>query len=319
MKSFGGFMGIQFGKGEGIYHENANKLNCGRAAFQIFLESNDYSKVLMPKYICEDIFEPIKRTGIDYELYDLNENLMPKVKGIKKGEILLYVNYFGICDKHVEEVLSKYKDVILDCSQAFFYKPPKNIPAIYSPRKFYGVPDGGFLYMKKKINKKINKSTSSNRFIHILKKTENGTDNGFKNFQKNEQLFKKYKPEKMSLLTEMLISSQSHSSVIKARVSNFKHYHSILEKINKFSYLINYSNYICPLSYPFLSSDSKNIKDKLIKKNIFTATYWPTKNVNNKSIQSELNFQNNLIHLPLSQDLTINNLNYIIDELQRAY
>ncbi len=86
MNKIGGFLGIQFGKGEGIYHENALRLNCGRAALQLFLENHNYTKIIVPHFICKDIFEPIRRSGIEYELYCIDENMMPRIEKVKSGE-----------------------------------------------------------------------------------------------------------------------------------------------------------------------------------------------------------------------------------------
>lgn len=309
-------MGIQFGKGEGIYHRNALKLNCGRAALQLFLENHNYSKIIVPHFICEDIFEPIRRSGIEYESYCLDENMMPRIEKVKKGEILLYVNYFGVCDKLVESVILKYNEVIIDCSQAFFFKPTNNIPAIYSPRKFYGLPDGGFLYSSKKIALPLKQSKSHHRFTHLLKKTENLFDNGYDDFKLNELLFKNYEIESMSLLTESLLEAQNHSDVINSRVTNFNYYHEKLEKLNEFSIILNKTNGICPLSYPFYSTRANEIKNHLIGNGVFIPTYWPNKkNLNNECFGNKLS--KFLIHLPINQELNNENINYVINKLSQ--
>lgn len=316
MNKIGGFLGIQFGKGEGIYHENALRLNCGRAALQLFLENHNYSKIIVPHFICKDILEPIRRSGIEYELYCLDENMMPRIEKVKRGEILLYVNYFGVCDKLVESVVLKYKEVIIDCSQAFFFKPTEKIPAIYSPRKFYGLPDGGFLYSPKKIEFPLKQSNSQHRFIHLLKKTEDSIDNGYEDFKMNELLFENYEIERMSFLTESLLKAQNHSDVIKSRVTNFNYYHEKLEKLNEFSIILNTTNGICPLSYPFYSTRANQIVNQLIENGVFTPNYWPNENrLNHECFGNRLS--EFLIHLPINQELNNKNINYVINKITK--
>ena len=135
----------------------------------------------------------------------------------------------------------------------------------------------------------------------------------------NELLFENYEMERMSFLTESLLKAQSHSDVIKSRVTNFNYYHEKLEKLNEFSIILNTTNGICPLSYPFYSTRANEIKNHLIKKNIFIPTYWNMDNELEKSLCAGIQFQKNIVHLPLSQNLNFNNLNFIINELQKVY
>ena len=60
-------------------------------------------------------------------------------------------------------------------------------------------------------------------------------------------------------------------------------------------------------------------KNHLTKKKIFTPTYWPINDEFEKSTCVGFNFQKKLVHLPLDQNLTRENLNFIINELQKVY
>ena len=72
------------------------------------------------------------------------------------------MNYFGVCEKVQDELLLKYnsEQLVFDHSQAFFTPPKKCLATIYSPRKFFGVPDGGLLFTEVKIQLPKNQDES---------------------------------------------------------------------------------------------------------------------------------------------------------------
>ena len=60
------------------------------------------------------------------------------------------VNYYGLfSEEQLISLKNKYGNIVVDNAQAFFTEPVKGIDTIYSCRKFFGVPDGGYAYTEK--------------------------------------------------------------------------------------------------------------------------------------------------------------------------
>src|SRR5690606_39004611 len=131
----------------------------------------------------------LKKTATPYTFYHINENFLPQISKINSIEALLYTNYFGLMDNNVNILKEKFNNLIIDNSQAFYDMPHPNIPSIYSPRKFFGLPDGGFVYHTNEVStKNYNTDVSNERFGHLLKSIELGKEQSYNEFKTNDGL-----------------------------------------------------------------------------------------------------------------------------------
>ena len=148
--SIGGYFELELSRGE-EYHSDAIRLNTGRNAFEYILRAKKYNKVYLPYYTCDVMLEPITKLNLDYEFYFIDSNFVPifNYSNVQENEVFVYNNYFGICDEQTREVAPHCKNLIIDNSQAFYSKPIKGVDTFYSPRKFFGLPDGAYLYTDK--------------------------------------------------------------------------------------------------------------------------------------------------------------------------
>lgn len=143
-KSIGGYFELELSK-DVEYHNNAIRLNSGRSAFEYILRAKQYAKVFLPYYTCDVMLNSIKKLDLDVEFYHIDKNLFPifDYSKVKSTDVFVYTNYFGVCDYQVKKVSMKCKNLIIDNAQAFFSKPLPGVDTFYSPRKFFGLPDGG--------------------------------------------------------------------------------------------------------------------------------------------------------------------------------
>ena len=156
--AIGGYFGLELRKGE-HYHKDALRLNTARNCFEYVLLVRKYKKVYIPYFTCEVMLEPLQRHQIQYEFYHINEQLEP-IENIvlQEGEAFLYTNYFGLKQSCVERLAKVYgKQLIVDNAQAFFAPRLDGIDTFYSPRKFFGVADGGYLYIDKLLDVELQK------------------------------------------------------------------------------------------------------------------------------------------------------------------
>jgi hypothetical protein len=299
MKAIGGYFELELRRGE-EYHSHALRLNTGRNALEFILRSRKYSKVYIPYYTCDVILEPFNKLGVKYEFYSIDKNLEPKFDYllVKKNEGFLFTNYFGIKDDFITMLSSKSINLIIDNSQAFYSLPIGGIDTFYSCRKFFGVPDGAYLYMEGADSSDLPVYVSVDRFLHLIKRLEYGPEVGYEDFITNERKLVDQPIMQMSNLTHSLLCSIDYRSVKERRKENFKLLNDNLLKYNELN-ITNGDNCI-PMAYPFLSNQP-DLRHKLIENKIFVATYWSNVLKWVDVDQWEYNLAYNILPLPIDQ------------------
>jgi hypothetical protein len=298
-ESIGRYPGLDLNKFGG-YHCEAIHLNTGRNCLEYILRASEYKKIYLPFYICETIFEPINKLDIKFDYYQIDENLDPVFNfTFNDDEAFLYVNYFGVKRKTVEKLAGKFKNLIVDNTHDFFCSPLDGIDTFYSARKFFGVPDGAYLYCKNRLEDIFEQDHSYNRMEHLLVQIDMGTKEGYNSFCKNERLLSRQPIRNMSKLTKALLENINYDKVKKQRRDNFLALHEKLEQINEFK--IEPDGIDAPFVYPFLCAKGKEIREKAAAKNLHIDIYWESvlNKVNRNSIEARLT--NNMLPLPVSQ------------------
>lgn len=298
MKSIGGFQELELN--EGIeFHSNAIRLNTARNALEYILLACKIKKIYIPFYICDVILQPLVRTGIKWSFYNINEDFEPDFDFsiIKTDESFLYVNYFGLNEKNVKKLVLNVPNLIIDNSQAFYSKPYKGVFTIYSPRKFFGLSDGAYLYSQKKVVVNLDTDISFQRFQHLLKRIDISPESSYTLFQANEEALNNQPLRKMSNLTLRLLKSINYEEVAGKRRQNYSYLESNLNSTNEIKFNLDEQ---VPLVYPYLPNKTIS-KEYLIKNKIYIATYWS--NVLNwvNKTSFEYYLVKNLINLPIDQ------------------
>ncbi|MFX1385153.1 MAG: hypothetical protein ACFFBP_22265 [Promethearchaeota archaeon] len=311
MKEIGGFFGLELKIGK-EYHPTALKLNSGRNALLYILKTIKPSKLLIPYYICNSVLEPIEKLRINYEFYLINDKFEPIItSSLGDTDYLLYVNYYGINDVIVNDLTKKFDNLIIDNSQAFFSRP-KKFPTFYSPRKFFGVPDGAYLYINKFLNENLEQSTSYERCSHLLKRLDLDLQEIYDDYENAEKLFSNEPLRLMSKLTKNILSSINYKEAKSIREKNFKFLHNRLKKYNELK--INSTQLNGPMKYPLLIKRD-NIKQFLIENRIYISTYWleVLERVEKNSFEYELTKY--LLPLPIDQRYDLSDMNLIVEKL----
>jgi len=309
-REIGGYFELEMTPDNKEYHPYAIKLNSGRYCLQYIIRAKKYKKIYIPSYICDSVMQPIKNENITFDFYSINEDFEPIFnKQINDNECFLYVNYFGINARIVNKIILKYQNVIIDNTQAFFELPSKTNDTFYSARKFFGVPDGAYLYSDVKLNTPILRGISSDRMNFLLERIETSARNGYPLFQKNELYLDSCGLERMSKITMRLLKNIDYETCRNIRNRNFLFLHKKLSKFNEL--VIDPSSINGPMVYPFMNSAS-NLKENLINNNVYVATYWNEVKNRVKECSFENKLVNYLIPLPIDQRYNINDMNYII-------
>lgn len=311
-EAIGGYFELELNRGK-EYHHNALAFNTGRNCLEYILKVRKYKKVYIPYYTCEVILEPFLKTKTPFKFYRIDENLEPLNIDLKKDEALLYTNYFGIKGATAKKLSKIYKNLIIDNSQAFFDKPLKGVDTFYSPRKFFGVPDGGYLYIDKYLINNFKIDNSFSRFEHLLKRIDVSPEAGFTNFRNINNSLKNQPIKYMSIITRKILQSINYKEIIDIRKSNFSYLHKSLKQLNRMRFI---GGNTIPIQYPLLLN--KNIRNRLINEKIYVPIYWQNVFRCARNIKFEIDITANLLALPIDQRYKKTELDFII-KIVRKY
>ena len=256
------------------YHKGALCLNSGKNCIEYILRSRNYTKAYVPYYTCDVVYKPFEKLGITIEFYHININLeIAQDIHLKPGEALLYTNYYGLKQQYVEKLAGQYgHNLIVDNSQAFYAKPLEGIDTFYTCRKFFGVPDGAYLYTDTVLNEELEQSISFDRFDHLLKRIDLSAGEGFEDYHKNEEMLEHQPIRKMSKLTQRMMQGIDYKTAAQQRRANYQMLHEALGKENNLE--LPLEDDAVPMVYPYLTS-VEGLREKLIENKIFVARYWP--------------------------------------------
>ena len=324
----GGFLPL-----DSNYHTDIGKIdgrlvNSGRNALELILLSTPgLKKIYIPDYYCGEVKTGLMRLGLKTAEYPVNEslecgNLPPD---LKEDEALIAVNYFGVKGKYVSELTEKYPGrVIVDNCQAWYSPvPPKGMGAFFSPRKFFGVPDGGVACapalnddnpLFAELWEKLPQGKSYKRCEALLKRIDCGPEAAYE-MSKNERREVGEAPlEKMSRLTELMLGNIPFVDFRRRRMENFEYLQMRLGNHNpladKFSREMN-----GPMAYPYISSDP-HLREELIKRRIFVATYWPGLLAGASETAAKL--AGDIVPLPVDQRYDRNDMEYIVKVIEEC-
>lgn len=296
--AIGGYFDLELSKGS-EYYPDAISLNTARNALEYILSVKNYRKVFIPYFTCDVVLEPFNKLKIDYEFYKVDKNLEPifDYDIISENQAFLYTNYFGIKDDFCLLLSKKVKNLIIDNAQAFYSKPIDKVATFYSPRKFFGVSDGAYLYNVMKLPNDFEQDVSCNRMSHLLKRADTAAEDGYQDFAINDNSLVGESIKIMSKITKKILASVDYETARKQRIENFNYLHTTLKEYNFLN--ISISTESVPMVYPFRSK--KELRSILLENKIYTAKYWP--NVYNWCEKDSLEVQltDEIIHLPIDQ------------------
>jgi len=313
IKTLGGYMGLQLQKGK-PYYPDLIRLNTARNSLEYILITKAYTTIYLPYFTCEVLLEPIKRLNLYYHFYKIDENMDPIIDfKVDDQSCMLYTNYYGVKTSTVQALSKTQKNLIIDNAQAFYAEPIPGIDTFYSCRKFFGVPDGAYLYTSGAKRLKLEQDVSIERFSHLIREVDLGIENGYSDYVRNNDVLIDNDVREMSKLTQAILASIDYDHCAKKRKENFVFLHEALSSINQLK--INFSADDTPMVYPLLVNQP-DLKAQLIKQKIFVATYWP--NVFDWTLPDSMEYYlaENIVPLPIDQRYNLEDMQYMVTLLK---
>ena len=314
MKEIGGYIEFEYYHSDMLYDDGI-KLNCGRNAFAYLLESRNIKKVCYPKMMCDSNDKVLINHDIDVRYYSIGNDFMMEDVELDDDEWLYVVNYYGqLSDEYILSLKSIYKRIILDNSQAYFYRPIPGIDTIYTCRKFFGVTDGAVLYTDAKKSEEIPVDESFRRMNFLLGRLERTASEFYSEYAANNDMFFDEPIKRMSKLTENILHGLDYGFIENRRTENFRLYHENLSSLNKLDLNVPAG----PFMYPLYMEDGMSIKKKLAAKKIYIPTLWP--NIFDRCNENDVEYMmaQNILPLPCDQRYSDIDIKYVIEEIKNV-
>lgn len=311
MKEYGGYLECEHYHGK-AYHENALGFNSASSALEYFLRKNNIRKIYLPYYLGESLCNAARKIGVRIGYYNLRQDFFPLfTHQMSADEILIIVNYFGqLSDEVLLQLQKQYAYILVDNTQAFFNKAISGIPTIYSCRKFFGVPDGGYLCgsaLKTSEFDMLPRESAIGRLDYLVGRFEKNAAAFYTNFAEREREIHLSGCKRMSTLAENWLKSFNYEKVKSQRQRNCITLHTFLEKYNLLPLQVTRDLFM----YPLLISNGATLKQQLIQLKIYVPTLW--KEALNFPDMNKFarNLVENLVLLPIDQRYNEKDMEYI--------
>lgn len=307
----GGYFGLDLPSSHSNPHSGAIALNSARNALQYVLLARRPRRLHLPSYICNSMLQPLEQAAVDPCFYAIDERLeLADLPQLSDGEMLLYVNYFGIKSRHCQRLAGHYgTSLIVDNSQAFYVPPLPGTTTLYSPRKFIGVPDGGYLYLESDPTIPLERDVSSEAGRHLLGRPDESASAYFGDYRQAEQRLAMRPLRKMSALTAAMLDHFDHRRARLVRERNFLFLHAALGASNRLA--IDPADIEGPMVYPYWTDDN-TLRQSLLEQRIYTATYWDEARSRPSSTQLEASLVEQLVPLPIDQRYSLDEMRLIL-------
>ena len=253
-------------------------------------------RVHVPNYICDAIPDVISRAGFIVETYELENGFRASQKiDVRSGDLVILVNYFGLCEEVVREQLEVLppEAVVVDNSQAYFQPAFPCLANIYSPRKFIPVPDGGFIETEVALpTEQSDEEASLYRFHYLLKRVGNEPESSRQDYLAAEKSLEVPALRQMSALTSAFIRAADHDLIATRRRENFRAFGEVLTA-NELHFDLGDQ---VPLVYPLIIENGCFLRESLIESRVFTPRFWRNLTPRN---EFENDLMNSSVFLPI--------------------
>ena len=315
MKEIGGFFEIEnTPTTDNEFHYNCYRINTARNALAFLIREKHIKKIFLPFYLCDCVKNTCINEGCACCFYRIDSNMLPIIDWNTIGNDYLYiVNYYGlISDSFFLNIKKICPNIIVDNVHAFFRKPLNGIDTIYSCRKFFGVPDGAYLFTESKFDFYLKVDDSSTRLEHLYGRKKRSAFEYFDKYRASEKELDYLEPRKMSTFTADIMKKIDYASCRKKREINFAYLHKHLCKYNKIV-IEDVANIPGPFSYPFEIENAEAIRDILIQNKIYIPLLWK------EAIhfgENEEAFSRLILPIPCDQRYNIDDMERIISTIK---
>lgn len=254
-------------------HDEALPLTTGRACLNLIISLHTPKRVHIPFYSCDTLLEPFLKNNVVIVFYEINENFeIDCLDDFNEGDMLLYINYFGIKNSYAEYIAKKFAgSAIIDNSHQYFARGYPGVFSFVSARKFFAVPDGAFLYSPLKLDRYNYPRNVDVDISYLFYPMIHGGSRSLEAFYKNENLLSG-DLKRPYFYSEKILETIDFERVAKIRKENFNFLSDSLDYLNQVSLNLALDE-LPPFCYPFLHP--REIDVNLLRNDgFYIPSYW---------------------------------------------
>ena len=313
MKKIGGYIELERFSLP-MLHEGALALNCGRNALAYLIRAREIKKLWLPRFLCDSVTKVCEREGAAYTLYGVGRDFLPAQDfTLGEGEWLYLVNYYSqLSNEQLAAFAERYGRVIVDNAQSYFQKPLPGVDTLCTCRKYFGVPDGAFLYTDAVPGEELPRDESFARMNFLLGRFERTANEFYGDFRANEERFEALPVMSMSKLTQNLLHGIDYAAAERRRRENFAYLHERLRDCNLLTIGQNGT-----FMYPLLLENGAALRKKLQAEKIYIPTLWPDVFRMAESGSTEYAMAENILPLPIDQRYGTEDMAYMLHKLEQ--
>lgn len=309
-REIGGYFELERLKSNELYSDY-DAFSSARNCLRFILRERHVKKIYIPYFLCDAFSNVCDKEGVKVDYYHIGRDFLPDLNGeLSSEEYICIVNYYGLIDSKTMALLNnKYTRMIIDNTHAFFMEHIDGVDTIYNCRKYFGVPDGAYLASELSVDgSTIKKGKSGFRMKHLIGRFEDSAFDYYEDFKKSEESFYSEDLTRMSNLTQNIMGAIDYDYVLECRKNNIAVLHNSLQQLNRLDFNIESMNFM----YPFMTEKSRDVRNALIRNNVFVPTLWP--NVfENGSNELECMYARDIIPIPIDQRYDRNDMMHIIN------
>lgn len=295
------------------FHEHGIALNSGRNGLRYLIRGRKIKRIWLPKLLCSAISDTCKEENVEILYYTIDKQLRPVSPQSLEGDWFYLINYYGQYSTEEIRLLGRiYPNVIVDNVQAFYTKPIDGLDTIYTCRKFFGVPDGGYLYTDCTLSEILQKDESYDRLTFLAGRLEHSANEFYSAYRENEQRIDELPLRRMSMVTQNLLRGIDYEQIKKERERNFSYLHERLRSINQLELCLPDGPYM----YPLLVKDGAEIRRSLQEKRIYIPTLWPNVLQECPIDSLEYHYATDILPIPVDQRYDVGDMETIVDEIR---
>ena len=315
MREIGGYIELEHHDGS-LFHEKALALNCGRNALAYLCRARNIQKVWIHHFLCECVDQLLDNNGVEWSCYRIGRDFLPNIDlSVERDDWLYVVNYYGqVSNASIQALKQQYPHLIVDNCQDYFRTPVAGVDTLYTCRKFFGVPDGAFLYTNAPAIDDLERDISYGRMPYLLGRVERPASEFYAEYVQSNADFAKEPVKRLSRLTENLLRGIDYARVQRVRTANWRRLSERLGKLNELAL----TETVGPFAYPLLVPNDRMLRKKLIEQKIYVPTLWPAVLERCGEATWEHRLALDLLPLPVDQRYGADDMDYISDAVFSA-
>lgn len=303
-------------------------------------------KCLLPAYMCDTVFLPFEWAGWEVHFYHIGKNLEAHEEELRRRmeqirPSLLFIHcYYGVDTwKQLRSFLKEWQDkgvcIMEDVTQSYYLKDT-GMEADYvigSLRKWYSVPDGGFVASNHTlavaededntefINKRLKFLTDKWEYLYGIERGKKELKASYleRNKEAEERLDEKSGISVVSRISEKLLNKQEETAAKNRRIENCCILFEELQGSRNFTYVWdNLEKDTAPLYFPIYVEDRDSLQEYLREHDIYAPVLWPIGIENISCLtEAEKYIYEHLLAIPVDQRYGREEMHRIVDVMKK--